>query len=537
MRHLEMALFLIIPTLAGATSMRGNLNLSYQASRNGTNNSDQSSFHQIMNLYLYDRVFYSNDLTMGAYIFHSKLSNRDRGDFRIRYSAGMIGYRYNLYTSYMPYTTYPTYGASEKTRVFVASLNITPRFLPAVNSSYNSTRQYTSDTPRAKSGANYSWNVGTQIAKSFGSFRAVYQKQQGKVYAPISQNQTQQTINLGYDIAGEMPLKVISSVSYAFTGTKLDRSQDVADYTRTHNGAAQFSRGFGERFSVSAASSGRFSDYERDSRLNRLRDWLVTGAANLKIRSNLSVMLLRNYNSSENESDTTSSIVNDYVSLSGQYTFGEGAGNGGRLSISRGLYLESALGRAHVTNAAALFDLALYRDTDASINLTLSHNDKTLSSQGKYSMIRTIDIASRPTERTTLNITYNSSLASNNIDFADYSSDNLSINFNHALKWYFSYSATFTRSSSHSGKREIVTSSALAVNYRISNALSAVSTYTRRDLGQSNAALSENIDQSVSSQLTWTMARKANLRVNHAVLGLGSEEQSHSYGGNLAINF
>ena len=145
--------------------------------------------------------------------------------------------------------------------------------------------------------------------------------------------------------------------------------------------------------------------------------------------------------------------------------------------------------------------------------------------------------AARPMKLMTLNVTYNSALASNNINFVDFTSDNISVNLNHTLKWYFNYSCTYARSSFRASKLGAVNSLALSANYRISNSLALLSTYLRRNSGRAGSTVSDNIDESISNQIMWQMSRRASLRLNHQVSGLGSDSQSYSYGGNLAVNF
>lgn len=525
----------LAPVVSQATYMRGNLNLSYQASEAG--GPAVSTFSQILNLYLSDRLFYSNDLTLGAYVFHSQISSRDRGDFRIRYSTGLTGHKYNFYSSYSPYTIHRPTGPADKVRVFQASLAIKPRYLPDINTSYNSVKRFTADDPPSESGVNYSWNLGTHFTQSFGTVSAVYQRQHGRVDRPARLEQTLQTVNFGYDIARRMPLKINGSASYSYTGSRLDVPPNESDYTNAHNGASQIARPFGQWLSLSASSSARFSEYERLSQIHRIEDLSATGAANAKLRHNISLVLVRGYSSNENRNETTSRVINDYVSLAGVYTFGELTGAGGRVSVSRGLYFESAQGRTYVTSVAGIFDVTLYRETNASVNISLAHNDRVLGGRGKYQMTRSFDINSRPLRLLTISAAYQSSLASNRINFVDNTSDNLSLNVTHTLKWYFNYSVTYTRSTFLARARIVVSSLSLAMNYRLSQSLSLLASYTRRDLGRAGNAALEDIDRAASGRLTWLLSRRVNLTLNYAVSSINSPNQSQNYGGYLAVGF
>jgi hypothetical protein len=534
---LSWAFILIIPVSATATDMRGNLNISYQATESGAENAVTSTFSQVLNAYIYDRFFYKNDLMLGAYIFKSKVSTRDRGDLRVRYSASLTGYRYNFYSSFSPYTIYRPFGSPEKVRVFQSSLSLSPMLLPAVNSSYSSTSQYTADTPQSKKGLNYSWNIGTSFSKAFGTFRGVYQRQHGRVDRPIPQRQTLQTVNFGYDVSRRLPQEISGAASYSFTGSRLDMPPGQEDDTRTHNGALQGSKGFGRWVSLSASSSGRLSEYERGDHINRINDIYARGAANVALRDNLSLALMRGYSSSENRNDTTTTVVNDYMSLSAQYSFGATPNGQGRLVLSRGIYFESAVGRNYVSNAAAVLDFEIYRETEATLNLGLSHNSRTVSNQGSYQMLRTFNIITRPLRSMNINFGYQSTQSSNKMDFIKTDSDNLSLNMVHTLKWYFNYSATYTRSSYRTAARNVASSLTLVVNYRLSRNMTLLSSYSRRELGQAGDLQDGAADEAISGRLTWALSRRSNLTMNYAVSDPNGREQSQSYGGYFAINF
>ena len=192
---------------ACASDLRGNLNLSYQGADASSGVSTSSTFSQVANFYTNDRLFYGNDMTLGAFILHSKVSGRARDEFRVRYSFNLFGRGFNLYTSYSPYTLYRPSGSGQKFRVFQSSLTVRPAKMPEILASYASTRQFTTD--RSQSGLNQSWNIGTQFARAFGAFRGVYQRQQTRSDQALqSQKQATETVSLGYNISKSLPAKI-----------------------------------------------------------------------------------------------------------------------------------------------------------------------------------------------------------------------------------------------------------------------------------------------------------------------------------------
>jgi hypothetical protein len=532
----RLLLILLLPVIAIASDFRGNLNVNYQGRESGPGTAT-STFGQILNIYSNDRVFYSNDITLGAYIFHSKASDRDRADFRVRYTMNLVGYRYTLYSSYSPYTLYRPNGLAEKVRVFQISTNIKPKLLSDISSSYSSTRQFTTDHPRTRSGSNKIWNLGTQFSKSFGTFRGIYQRQSSKVDIPIPQEQTLQSINLGYDISHSGPVKIGWSASYNYTGTRNEVSQNLNDDSRTHLGSLQAGRNIGRWLSVSAAGSGRFSNYERGDNNTKIRDLLGNASASLKPRDNIALVFLRGYSATKSEEDTTIEIVNDYVNLGASLDFDTWHGGNGRLSASRAIYYESVLGHNNVDNATLIFAFQLYRATDVTLNLGASRNEKSPTGLGRYQMTRNVDLVSRPARQMTLNLNYQSSEASNTVNFKDRNTDNLSAGLSHTLKSYFNYTATYTYSTFHSENSSSLSVFSLAVNYKLSRTLSLLSTFSRRDLGNSEFVSAEPIDKTVTTRLSWIMTRRSNLTLNYSVAGINSLSQSQSYGGYFSTNF
>lgn len=539
MRIAGIGLFIAMLLAATAQShIRGNLNLNYQGRDSGAGEPQTYSFGQILNIYTSDRLFYSNEMTLGAFVFRNKLSTRQRSDFRIRYSFNLNGYRYSLYSSYSPYTVYLFGDVPEKIRVFQGSLTYTPKLLPDVTASYASNRQYTTDQPRSRSGFSYTWNVGSQLSKSFGNFRAVYQRQQLRSDRPITIKQIQKNINLGYDIGKRLPGRIAWSTSYNFTDNRAVAPGRSSENSRTHNGAMQFSRVFGRWFSASAGSSGRTTDFNRASSHTRVDDLFSSATANLNLRRNLSLVLTRGYSLNRVDNDTTSRTENDYMNLGAAYVLGLAHGADARFAVSKSIFYKSSLGRNETDNASMILDMELYHQTNLTANLGFSRNNKTYSEYGRYQMNRSIYVVTRPYSRLQLDINYQSSLVSRNINFINSNNTNLSVNANQTLKPNFNYTITYTRNRFKAGNvNNVVWSVAAAINYRISETLSMLTAYSRRDLGKILGIEEVRIDESISERVSWALTRRSNLTANYTVSNLNTARQSQSYGGYFVLSF
>jgi len=536
MRSLYIVGAILIPAVATA-SFRGNLNLSYQERSSGTDGVTTSSHSQILNLYLSDRIFYDNDFTIGAYIARSKLSTRDKPDLRKRYSLNMSGHRYSFYSSLSPYKIFRQGAPTEQVRVFQASLNYQPKMLSPIAASYTSTRQYTEDTPRSINGFSRSWNIGTQFSKPFGSFRITYQRQQSKADVSLPEKQVRQTVNLGYDISKRLPGKTTWAASYGFTGNRNEVSEEYRYESETHTGATQAAKGFGKWFTLSVSSSGRRSDFKRTNGESRIEDFSANSAGTVKLRDNISLIFLRGYSLSKSIDDSTREVINDYFNLTGSYGFPVRGGTDGSLSLSRAVYYKSALGPTTVDNATLLFDIGLYRQTEATVGLGLSYNSEAAEGRGRYQLSRNIDLTSRPAPRMTVNLSYQSSLASEAVDLSKTDNDHLSLNVSHLPRPYFNYSITYARSVSKANARRVISSLALAFNSRISRSLSLLTTYTRRDLGETGTAELDNIDQSLSSRLGWLATRRSNLTLNYTISHINTPRQSKTWSGYFLVSF
>jgi hypothetical protein len=537
-RGFVLIIIILVSSKGYASDLRGNLNISYQGSDGGSANPVSSTFSQVANLYITDRLFYSNDLTLGAFIFHTKSSGGARGDLRVRYSANLLGYKYSLYSSYSPYTLYRPGGIAQKMRVFQGSLTYRPRLLPDIMGSYASTRQYTTDKPRTQDGLNYTWNVGTQFFKSFGSFSGVYQRQQTKNDQPLIQTrQIAQSVNLGYDISKQYPANINWSAGYNYIGTTTENPGIEKDKSRTHIGSFQAGRNIGKWFSLSAATSGRIFDYEHLSQTTRIEDLLANGSASMRLRENVSLILLRGYNISQNKDDTTTKIVNDFVNLGSVWNFSVGHGAETRLALSRSLYYASIQGRNIVDNGTLIFDMNLYRRTSATLNLGVSRNQKTLSGFGRYQMTRNLDIISRPLRSMSLNMNYQSSETSNSINFKNSNSDNFSINLTQVLKYYFNYALTYARSAFRTQGPNTVSTISVALNYRLSNTLSLLGTYSRRDLGKSATTSGGRIDRTAGGRISWMTTSRSNLTLNYSISNINTTRQTQGFGGYYAMSF
>ena len=527
---------IVIISSAKASDLRGNINLSYQGTDGGSASPYRSSFSQVANFYTSDRIFYSNDLTLGAFIFHSK-ANQSKADFRVRYSLNMLGNGYTLYSSYSPYTLYRG-STAQKFRVFQSSLTLKPGILPAVTTSYASTKQYTTDHPRSQSGSSYQWNIGTQYAKSFGAFRGVYQQQQVKSEGlHISQEQITKSVNLGYDVAKEFPAKIAWSGDYNFIGTRTEIPGKLKDDSRTHLASFQAGRSIGKWLSVSTSSTGRILDFYHDSNLTRIEDIVANGMASMRLREDLSFVILRGYSISQSKNDTTTKTINSFVNFGGLWTFPVGSATSSRLAYSRGVYYKSVLGKNTVDNASLIIDSEIYRRTSATLNLGAARSRKTTSGYGRYQMMRSLDIVSRPINAMSVNINYQSSQISNNINFINRISDNFSVNATHVLKYYFNYTVTYTLSTYLAPSKTTVSTVSLAANYRLSSALSLLGTYSRRDLGAGGVESGGGIDRSATGRVSWMMSARSNLTLNYSISNINTSRQSQGFGGFYATSF
>jgi hypothetical protein len=519
-----------------ASDLRGNLNLSYQGSDGGLLGPASSTFSQVANIYTSDRLFYANDLTLGAFIFHSKTNTSSRGDLRVRYSLNLLGNGFSVYSAYSPYTLYRQMGAAQKFRVFQGSLTMQPRLLSSIMASYASTRQFTTDN--SQSGSSNQWNIGTQFAKTFGSFRGVYQRQQVKSDKPTpATSQTTQSVNLGYDISKEFPAKINWAANYNFIGTNSEIPGKLSDKNRTNAGSFQAARSIGRWLSLSTSTSGRILDFTHDSNLTRIEDFLANGSASIRLREDLSLVLLRGYSISQSKNDTTSKTVNDFINIGGLWTFPLGAETDSRLAFSRGIYYASILGRNSVDNATWIIDTELYRRTSATINLGVSRSEKIASGFGRYQMTRSVDIVSRPVNSMSVNINYQSSQVSNNINFVNRISDNLSMNITQILKYNFNYTLTYAVSSFQAPTKTTVSTISLAASYRLSRAISILGTYSRRDLGTSGENLVGGIDQAVTGRLSWLLTARSNLTLNYSVSNINTSRETQGLGGYFATSF
>jgi hypothetical protein len=527
---------IVIISSAKASDLRGNINLSYQGTDGGSGGPYRSSFSQVANFYTSDRIFYSNDLTLGAFIFHSK-ANQSKADFRIRYSLNMLGNGYSVYSSYSPYTLYRG-STAQKFRVFQSSLSLKPAILPAVTTSYAFTKQYTTDHPRSQSGSSYQWNTGTQLAKSFGAFRGVYQQQQVKSEGShISQEQVTKSVNLGYDIAKEFPAKISWSGDYNFIDTRSEVPGKLKDDSRTHLASFQAARNIGKWLSVSTSTSGRILDFHHDSKLTRIEDIVANGLASMRLREDLSFVILRGYSLSQSKNDTTTKTINSFVNFGALWNFPVSSAASSRLAFSRSVYYKSVLGNNTVDNGSLIIDSELYRRTSATLNLGAARSRKTASGYGRYQMMRSLDIVSRPVNTMSVNINYQSSQVSNKINFKNRISDNFSVNATHVLKYYFNYTITYTLSTYLAPSKTTVSTISLAANYRLSSALSLLGTYSRRDLGASGAELGGGIDQSATGRVSWMMSARSNLTLNYSISNINTSRQSQGFGGFYATSF
>jgi hypothetical protein len=534
-RSIIVIIILLAFSSVKASDLRGNLNLSYQGSDGGLVGPASSTFSQVANIYTSDRLFYSNDMTLGAFIFHSKTNSSSKGDFRVRYSLNLLGNGYSLYSAYSPYTVYRQNGA-QKIRVFQGSLSIQPRYISNIMASYASTKQFTTDN--SQSGLDNQWNIGTQFAKSFGSFRGVYQRQQVNSYKPVpTTKQTTQSINLGYDISKAFPAQVNWSADYNFIGTRSEVPDRFRDNSRTHNASFQAAKSFGKWISLSTSTSGRILDFTHDSNLTRIEDFLANGSASIRLREDLSLVLLRGYTINQIKNDTTSKTVNDFINLGGLWTFPIGAQSNSRLAYSRGIYYASILGRNTFDNATWIFDTQLYRRTTATINLGVSRSEKIASGFGRYQITRSVDIVSRPTNTMSVNVNYQSSQVSNNINFVNRISDNLSVNMTQILKNNLNYTITYAVSSFLAPAQSSFSTISLAASYRLSQSISVLGTYSRRNLGTGSESLVGGTDQSATGRVSWMLSTRSNLTLNYSVSNINTTRETQGLGGYFTTSF
>ncbi|PJA27261.1 MAG: hypothetical protein CO189_07635 [candidate division Zixibacteria bacterium CG_4_9_14_3_um_filter_46_8] len=529
-----MAVFL--PPTAAA-SLRGNLNFNYRGTESDATGAVTSNVGQTLNLYVQDRIFYSNDLTFGFYVFHQKASDRKRPEFRTRYTLNMAGYRYSLYSAYSPYTIFSENEAAQRVRIFQASLSYIPKLLPELLVSLVLSRQYTVDKPRTKDGSNYLWNASTRVSKSFGNFRGVFQEQRSRTEEPYLLKQDLQTINMGYDIGKQFPARISWSASYDFTASRNKMFEVTLDKNLTHTGAARVSRGFGQWLVLSAASSGRFSEFNRPGHTSRIEDLFASSSANVKLKENLNFSVMRGYSSNEVVNDNSARTLNDYVNISSSFSFQIISQSDALLTVSRTMFLKSTLERSRADNASVIIDTDIYRETSVTANFGVSRNDRVAIGHGRYQMTRNLSIVSRPTPKMSLNFSYQSSLSSDDISITGSDIDVLSINLAQTLKPYFNYSATYMRTIFQSGSQDPISSGSLAANYRLARNLSLLVSYAWRGLLRTEGNTFSEIDQSLTGRISWIVNSRSNINVNYSISNMNTHRESQGIGADFVTSF
>ncbi len=492
---------------------------------------------QILNLYITDRIFYSNDMTLGAYIFRSKASLRSHVDFRVRYTLNMSGYRYIFYSSYTPYKIYGNIEGPLSFRVFQAALNLQPRFLPAISSSYSSTRQFSSDHPRKTNSFSNTWNIGTMTSQIFGNFRANYQRQTSRADVNKTARDLLQIVNLSYDISKQWPAKISWATSYSYTGSRNDQVTNLRNTNNTHNAAVQAGRVFGKWLVLSAATSGRQADFSRDSQKSTIQDFFASASSVVNVKENISVVFLRGYSISKTKNDTTTSLSNDYINLSGNYRFLMKGDKQGNISLSRTVYLQSALGRSTVDNGNLVFDLGVYRETNATLNFGISRNSRVALGSGRFQISRSLTLTSQPTPKMSVNFNYQSSYVADKISLIKGNNDNMTLSLTHAPKTYFNYTFTYDLTIMRVNVRNTISSISVALNFQLSSRMSFLTTYTHRDNGHTGATLGRQIDQSATARLSWNIGRRSTITVNYAISNFNTDRQSDEIGGYYSLSF
>ena len=531
------AFILILLPVSSSAYFRGNLNLNYQERESEISGTRISSFGQVLNINAYDKFLYGNDFSLGAYLFRTKNSNQNYAEFRVRYSMNLSGPRYALYSSLSPYKIRAAGQPQINVRQFQISATYQPIMLPNITSSYSSTRQKSSGDLIAVNSFNYTWNVATSVAKSFGAFRASYQRQKARPNVDSPARQLLQSIALAYDISRQWPARIVWSTSYSFTGSRNQDTNNLNNDTKTHNVAGQLGRSFGKWFNTSFSATFRNSDFQRQGNDSNIRDYSFNFSNTLNLRRNIAFGLIRGYSVNQIRDDSTIAEKNDYLNFSGDYKFLMRHEYDGRFSVSRSIYFESIYGRVHTDNGSLIFDVDLYRQTMASINLGIARNSYDFSGQGRIQSNKGISIQSRPLDQMNFNFNYQSSITSRNANFLNINNENITITLSHLPKPYFNYSLTYNRSSALKTSQKTVSSLTVAANARLSRSISALATYSRRDVGIISGFSAASVEESATTRLSWIITRNSNLTINYGISSINTPDESTEFGGYYSLSF
>jgi hypothetical protein len=509
--------------------LKGNLNLNYQKRSSNAGQTSVSSFSQVMNLNLFDRLFYANDMMLGTSLFRTRSSANDHDDFRVRYILSLSGNRYTIYSSYSPYNLYRLDAPAYHFKVFQTSLNYQPRMLPNVVANYTSNKQFTKDTPQSVDASTNTWNLATGLDKKFGSIRGSYQQILNKTNVGIRQQRVQKSLNLGYEISGQAPGKIDISAGYGFNGYRTNLNEERTFENFTHSGAIQASRGFGRWFSLNSAFSSKRSDITQKSGNSNTRDFLGNLSGIVNLRPNLSLSLFRGYSSSKTTDGTSTESISDYLNLSASYGFILRHNSNGNISIGRSIYYKSPQGHTSVNNATLLFDVDLYRQVEANVTIGISQNEGVQVGGNRYQTTKLVNIIARPLEAMSFTVNYQASLASTRVDFTNANSEDISMNITHQPKPYFNYTVSYTQSVIGGTRAQRPTTLSTTFNWRLSSSLSILANYARRT--QTEAF------QSAGAQIGWSVSRRSTLSVNYNISNINSIDETKSIGGYYILNF
>lgn len=527
---------LILFPIAASASLRGNFNTNYRQN-SGLGGSSWSST-QIMNLFFDSQFSYSNDLTLGANMSRVSNSLRTYDDFKIRYNMNMRGYRYIFFASYSPYKMRREVSASQFIRLFQASLIYSPKMLPDISMAYSSSKKFTKDDPRTIDSRNHTWNISSRLSKSIGTLSVNYRRQVSQDRTDVLGDQTWRIGNITYELSKILPGKISFVTNYGFTGNDSYIPGRLSSNSLSHSGAAQAGRAFGKWFSLSASVSGRRLDFEKNSvDESSIRDFSAASVGNLRLRDNLSLLILRNYSRNRNLNGNSYESKNDYMNVGLTYQFQMMGGRQGNISYSRSIYYSSNLGKNSIDNMTVIADFGLYRETDMTVTLGVSRSEKSAYGTSRYQITDNINIVSRPLPNTSASINYQAARAAGKFVISTVDNETISAVFTQILKRDFTYTLTYTRSLINSADASVSSSYTASINYRLSRKLTLLITYSGRDSGNTGLIQQQGISHNVAGRLGWSMTRRSSLAVNFSVNEINRTGESRSIGGYFVTSF
>lgn len=493
----------------------GSLEFNYQ--RMKTKNLQTYSFGQKLELNMTDNLWVKNRLLVSIYLLRNQYSERERTDFRPRFSVDLSGYKYRAYYSLTPYKVYGASGYVTNYRVVQTNFSVSPTKWPQLALSYRHTHTFDNLKTRESDYLSRYWALSSNWQYKSFSLRGSYTRQEQINKLTAIKESVLSAATGGSRLYFSLPLNISTSWDYDFSFTERKSKKMAVVRTPSHSLSTMWGGRPWRFLRWSVNYQGKFVKTEQDGLTSKRETHSFYGGVGVSLTSKWEVNLNRGSTISKTDGEKSST---DYLTLATNLRSFQVIRNlDATASFRRTYYIHTDVGKYALNLFYLSSYMRIYPGVEARSDFTVNYNDNPQAAPRRYRVVKNLNLATKPKENLEINLNYQTTLDGTKITLLYSEIENYRLDFVYWGKGNFnlrtSYQANFYE------RRNIPNSYSLSgeISYPYRNLFSSTIVYLRRwtkDPQTSKSVSSDNL----SSQFNFSLGRRTKLTFTYYVTDL-----------------